>query len=280
MPYALNENYFTQFLTALKEKFLEAIKVGDIGEGIKEAISSKEVFSINLGNIHLPVTDTVISTWISMIIIAILAIWLGRTFHLIPKGKQILSEGYVGLIMNLCKNQNMNEKQSESVAPFIGSMAVFICISNCTSVLKVAPPSKDPVFPITLALFTVVYVIFTGIRLVGIKGFWGSLIYPKAALLPFKILDYIIKPISLSLRLFGNIFGAFILMEFIYIIIPFIVPGILGIWFDLIDGILQGAVFAYLSAVYIGEIIEGAAETAKTQEQNKKITKKVKPKIA
>ena len=50
MPYSLSENYFTQFLSALKEKFLENIKIGNIGDGIKEAITSKEMFSINIGN--------------------------------------------------------------------------------------------------------------------------------------------------------------------------------------------------------------------------------------
>lgn len=280
MPYALSENYFIQLLGALKEKFLDAIKVGNIGEEIKEAITSKEVFSIKLGEFNFSVADTVISTWIAMAFIAIMAFWMGRTFNLIPKGKQIISESYVGLIMNLCQSQNMNEKQAAIVAPYIGSIGIFIAISNCFSVFGIEPPSKDPVFPITLAIFTVFYVIFTGIRLVGIKGFWGSLVYPKAVLLPFRVLDYFIKPISLSLRLFGNIFGAFILMKFVYIVIPFIVPGVLGIWFDFIDGLLQGAVFAYLSAVYVGEIIEGATETAKTRAENKKLSGEKAPKIA
>ncbi len=258
MVSVLSENYFGELLRALKDRFIEELKVGDIGEGIKEAISSHESFGFDLGVSHFAITHTVVSTWLAMALIAFLAIWLGRRFEEVPRGKQIVSEGFVDLIMNLCRGQHMNEEQASKVAPFIGSMAVFICISNCFSVFKISPPSKDPVFPITLALFTIVYVIFTGIRLVGLKGFWKSLTYPKAALLPFRILDYFIKPISLSLRLFGNIFGAFILMEFIYIIVPFIVPGVLGIWFDLADGLLQGAVFAYLCAVYIGEIVEGA----------------------
>ena len=53
-------------------------------------------------------------------------------------------------------------------------------------------------------------------------------------------------------------FGAFILMEFIYIVIPVAVPGILGLWFDIIDGLLQAVIFTYLATTYIGEIIEGA----------------------
>lgn len=262
MLLSLAENYIVELLRALNERFVEEIKVGDIGEGIKEAISSHEFAGIDISGINFSITHTVISMWLAMILIAALAFWMSRRFEEIPRGRQIISEGFVDLMMNLCKGQHMTEDQAYKVAPFVGSMGVFICISNCFSVFKISPPSKDPVFPITLALFTIVYVIFTGIRLVGIKGFWKSLTYPKAALLPFRVLDYFIKPISLSLRLFGNIFGAFILMEFIYIIVPFIVPGVLGIWFDLADGILQGAVFAYLSVVYIGEIIEGAHSKA------------------
>ena len=76
------------------------------------------------------------------------------------------------------------------------------------------------------------------------------------AMLPFKILDFLIKPVSLSLRLFGNVFGAFVFMEFLYIIVPVVLPGIFGIWFDIADGLLQAVVFSYLTMSYIGEIVE------------------------
>ncbi|MHB8963087.1 MAG: F0F1 ATP synthase subunit A [Saccharofermentanales bacterium] len=271
MLFTMSENYFTELLRAIKDKFIEEIQVGDIGLGINEAISSHIVFRIRIGGLSLPITDAVVSTWIAIVVIAALAYWLGKGYQDVPKGKQVVTEGYVGLFMNLCRGQHMTEAQAEHVAPFIGTMAALICISNCFSVFKLAPPAKDPVFPITLAIFTVGYVIFTGIQLVGLKGFWKSLIYPKAALIPFKILDYMIKPISLSLRLFGNIFGAYILMEFIYIIFPVILPGVLGLWFDIADGLLQGAVFSYLSIIYIGEIIEGAHHDTDEPVQKKRI---------
>ena len=137
---------------------------------------------------------------------------------------------------------------------------VFVSLTNLSSMFKIPPPAKNPAFPIALAIFTIFYVVVTSIRFVGLKGFWASLTYPKAMLLPFKILDYFIKPMSLSLRLFGNVFGAFILMEFIYLIVPVIVPGVIGLWFDLADGLLQGVIFTYLSVTYIGEVLEGAEE--------------------
>ena len=267
MYYLMSENYFIQLLNAIKDCFIEEIKIGDIGTGIREAIITKEIFRFSIGGTSISISETIVSTWIVMAVIAVLAFWLGRNFKDIPTKKQTIAEGLSGLLLNLCKGQGMSTEQAQVVAPFAGSLAIFIALSNTLSVFKLPPPAKDFVFPIALALFTVGYVIFTGIRFVGIKGFWGSLIYPKPALIPFKILDYIIKPISLSLRLFGNIFGAFILMEFIYIIFPMILPGVVGLWFDLADGILQGAVFCYLTIIYIGEIVEGAEHTAEQKKQ-------------
>ncbi len=267
---AMSANYFLELLRAIRDRFVADIRVGDIGAGITDAISSHVMFRIPVGGISLPFTDAVVSTWIAMAVITGLAYWLGRGYHDVPEGKQVVTEGYVGIFMTLCRSQHMDEDQSEHVAPFIGTIATLICVSNCFSVFKLAPPAKDFIFPVTLALFTIGYVIVTGIRLVGLKGFWKSLTYPKAALLPFKILDYMIKPVSLSLRLFGNIFGAYILMEFIYIVFPIILPGLLGLWFDLADGILQGAVFCYLSAVYIGEIIEGSRQVDEEADRPKK----------
>jgi len=265
----MSENYFTQLFQAIKDCFIEEIKIGDIGTGIREAITTKEIFRISISGVSVSFSETIVGTWIVMAVITVLAIWLGRNFQEVPTKKQTIAEGLTGLLLNLCKGQNMSPEQAVIVAPFVGSTAIFIALSNTISVFKLPPPAKDFVFPIALALFTVGYVIFTGIRFVGIKGFWGSLIYPKPALIPFKILDYIIKPISLSLRLFGNIFGAFILMEFVYIIFPAILPGVVGLWFDLADGVLQGAVFCYLSIIYIGEIIEGAEHTAEQKRNNK-----------
>ena len=268
MYYSLSENYFMKFLEALKEEFLEAVKIGDIGEQVREGIGFNEIFRINIFGFALPFNQTTIGSWIAICIITVLAIWLGRDFKEIPGRRQVAAESFVGIFVKLCNDNGIKDEHAERVAPFVGSLATFICITNLTSLFKLPPPAKDPAFAITLAVFTIIYVIFTGIRLVGLKGFWGSLTYPNKALMPFKILDYFIKPISLSLRLFGNVFGAFILMEFIFILVPAIVPGILGIWFDLADGVLQAVVFSYLSIIYIGEIVEGAEHSGNNTKVN------------
>ena len=196
-----------------------------------------------------------------MVFIFVVAWLAGRRREKIPSHVgQPLSESLVNLLLYLCQISGMTYDQAERVVPFVGTIGLFITFTNLSSLFKIPPPAKNPAFPIALALLTIIYVIATSIRLVGLRGFWASLVFPKAMLLPFRILDFIIKPMSLALRLFGNVFGAYILMEFIYIIIPVLIPGVVGLWFDLADGILQGAIFTYLTIMYIGEIVEGAHE--------------------
>lgn len=267
-----SSNWFIQFLISFRDQFIESLKIGNIGEDISKAILQQQQY-LYVGKVHVLLTDAVIVTWVAVAIFCALWIWIAAKRERVPSGRQLVSESVVDLFLTLCKSNGMNQKQAESVAPFLGSICFFLIACNLASVFKIAPPAKNIAFPIALALFTVGYVIFTGIRFVGIKGFWASLIDPMPAMLPFKLLDYLIKPMSLSLRLFGNVFGAFILMEFIYIVIPVAVPGILGLWFDIIDGLLQAVIFTYLATTYIGEIIEGAelAEEKKHERDKKKL---------
>ena len=251
--------YLGEFFKAFGEKFIEAVSPGNIGAEIIHAIIPTTVFRVRLGAMTIRITDATLVTWGVLVVILFLARMLGRKPARIPtSNRQIVAESLIGMLMKLCQSSGMSYEQAEKVVPFVGSIAVFITLTNLASMLKIPPPAKNPAFPIALALFTILYVIFISIQMVGFKGFWQSLTYPKALLLPFKILDYFIKPISLSLRLFGNVFGAFVLMEFIYVVAPAILPGLVGIWFDLADGILQGVIFTYLTVIYIGEVLEGA----------------------
>ncbi len=261
-------SFWPRFWSAFKEDMLEEIRIGDIGFEIEHAIAPRILFRWPLGPFEFMISDAVVVSWIMLAVIFVLAWLMGRKRDMIPQtGRQLISENLVDILLKLCQNAGMSYEQAETVVPFVGTIGIFITLTNLSSLFKIPPPAKNPAFPIILALLTVVYVIAISIHFVGLRGFWSSLIYPKALLLPFKLLDFVIKPISLSLRLFGNVFGAFILMEFIYIIIPVLIPGVIGLWFDLADGILQGVIFTYLSVTYIGEIVEGAHEAAHARQE-------------
>lgn len=248
------DSWFVRFWNSFLEHLIEEAKIGDIGEEISHGILPK-YFNIGEGFERL-LTDAVIVAFIAVAIAVIVLGYMAAKPQLKPSKKQTVVEMLVGLIISTAMSFGMNKKEAEHVAPMIGTIGIMIAGCNVISYVKVAPPAKNVAFPIAMALVAIVYVIYISIRFVGVDGFWASLTSPMKGLLPFKILDMIIKPCSLALRLFGNVFGAFVFMEFISILVPIIVPGVLGLWFDLADGLLQAVVFAYLTMSYIGEIVE------------------------
>ncbi len=262
-------NFWSDFWIALRQQIKAGWQHGDIGDEIEKAIAPRILFSFKLAGNSFLFSDAVLVSWLVLPFLLLLAWWLGRKRDLLPVSpRQLVSESLVSILLDLCQNSGMSLVQAEKVVPFAGSIGIFIAATNLAALFGLAPPAKNPAFPLALALLTIVYVIYMSISFVGLKGFGAALIYPRALLLPFKILDFLIKPISLSLRLFGNVFGAYILMEFVSLIIPVLVPGLLGLWFDLADGILQAVIFTYLTASYIGEIVENAhAAQAEKQTQ-------------
>ena len=90
----------------------------------------------------------------------------------------------------------------------------------------------------------------------GVKGFLKSFAEPIPLMLPMNILEIFIRPLSLCMRLFGNILGAFVIMELIKIVAPLLVPVPLSLYFDLFDGFIQAYVFVFLTSLFIKETIE------------------------
>ena len=261
--------WLSEFWQAFCTKFVQAFKPGDIGEEISEGILQVQHY-FDVGEYKLIITDAVIVTWIAVLAaIIVFSLMVGKqTIH--PNAKQTLLWMIVELIINAAMGFGMTKKEAEEVAPMIMTFGIVITGCNCISFLKFAPPAKNIAFPVGCAVLAILYVIIISIKFIGLKGFWVSLTTPLKAMLPFKLLDFVIKPTSLALRLFGNIFGSFVFMEFLSICIPIIVPGIVGLWFDLADGLLQAVVFSYLTMSYIGEIVEVGHEFKEHPEEFKK----------
>ena len=74
--------------------------------------------------------------------------------------------------------------------------------------------------------------------------------------LPINILEIFIKPLSLCMRLFGNVLGSFVIMELLKIICPVFLPAVFSLYFDIFDGLIQAYVFVFLTALFIKEAVE------------------------
>lgn len=229
---------------------------------IAEKLSSHTIFSINAFGFEIPITDTIIVMWIVMAMVILFGVILTRRMELVPKGKQNLAEMIVEFINNFAKT-NIGH-HGKAFAPYLGTVLLFLVFSNTISIFnmipgegfKLTPPTRNINVTACMAIMSILIVLFAGIRYKGFFGWLKSLAEPLPLIFPFKVLDYFIRPLSLCLRLFGNILGAFIIMELIYLVFPPIIPAFLSVYFDLFDGILQAYIFVFLTSLYIAEAIE------------------------
>ncbi len=280
VSFLLAGTWFSEFWAAFVEQLTERLfGHKDIGEEISKAIMQVQM-SFAAGDNTLIITDAIIVTWIAVVIMLIIvAVLLGKPSkdHKLTKGQTILVS-LTELVISTAMSFGMNRKQAEEVAPMVMTFGLVLVACNSISYFHLPPPAKNIAFPVGCAIVAIIYVIVMTFKFIGIKGFWISLTQPVAIMLPFRLLDYVIKPLSLALRLFGNVFAAFVFMEFLSISLPVIVPGIVGLWFDIIDGVIQAVVFAYLTMSYIGENLETYNEYIEHPEEHQKKKKSKKSK--
>jgi F-type H+-transporting ATPase subunit a len=235
----------------------------DLGDKLVEAMDPHIVFTIRLFGLKIPVTDAVVVMWIIMAVMILLAVVFARKFTSVPGKKQNAVEMIVEMINNIVKDA-IGEHHWKAFAPYLGTVMLFLIFANTVSIFnvipgegfKLRPPTRNINVTACLAVMSIIMVIYAGIRYKRVSGWLKSFVEPIPLMLPFKILDYGIKPLSLALRLFGNILGAFIVMELIYVAMPPVVPAALSLYFDLFDGILQAYVFMFLTSLYIAEVLE------------------------
>ena len=84
-----------------------------------------------------------------------------------------------------------------------------------------------------------------------------SLAAPTPVMTPMNILEIAIRPTSLCMRLFGNVLGAFVIMELIKLVVPVFVPAVFSLYFDLFDGLIQTYVFVFLTSLFMKETMGG-----------------------
>ena len=171
-----------------------------------------------------------------------------------PGKKQIMLETAISGIHNFFANI-LGENGKEFI-PYLISVAIYIGIANLIGLLGFKPPTKDLTITAALSIMSIVLIEFAGIYKKGIKRWFKGFAEPIAILLPINILEIFIRPLSLCMRLFGNVLGAFVVMELIKLIIPVLLPIPFSVYFDLFDGLIQAYVFVFLTSLFVKEAIE------------------------
>ena len=239
-----------------------------------EVTGARVLFNIPIFG-GIPITETIVNTWIVMALIVGLCIFLthGMQVHARTK-RQVVAEYLVGMVRNMVKN-NMGERFMHYV-PFVGALFSLAMLSSLISMVGMFSPTGDLSTCVGWALLVFVVITYYKIRTQHIGGYLKGFTQPVFIMTPLNMISEVATPISMAFRLFGNIASGSVVTLLLYgglaalssgilglipgavgevlSMIPIFqlgIPAILSIYFDLFTSVLQAFIFCMLTMMYI-----------------------------
>ncbi len=230
-------------------KFLDALV-----NSLKADLNVDTVFTIPIFG-GIPVYESVVVTWIIIAAVLLVCLIITRNLSVEHPGKgQLALESFVEWLYRFF-GETIGENGKRYV-PYLVAVLIYIAISNLIGIIGFKPPTKDMNVTIALSLMSIILIEASGVIAKGAKGFLHSFAEPMAIITPINILEVFIRPLSLCMRLFGNVLGSFVIMELLKLVVPVVLPALASLYFDIFDGLIQAYVFVFLTSLFIKESVD------------------------
>ena len=227
-----------------------------IGKEVFEVEPVIPIYSIPIGNYSIDITTSVICQWAAILVLGICSFLLTRNLKRKPDKKQAALEKIYISVKSLVTN-TMGDEYAGYV-PYIGSLVVYLLVLNFMGLVGLKPPTQDISVAMGLSISTFIAIHYTALKRNGLGGYLKGYAHPFAIMLPINIMERVMLPVSLTLRLFGNMLAATVLVELVYetlaevgAVFQFGAPIIVHGYFDLFDGTIQMLVFTMLTMIQI-----------------------------
>lgn len=221
----------------------------------------KILASFNIGPIKVDITPNMIVQWSIIFVLFLIAFFATRNLKIKPNKRQVVVESVYNTIKNFVYD-NVGSEYAKLV-PFLGSIAIFLLVMNLIGLIGVEPPTQSLGVTIGMAIVTFVVVQGYAIKHHGVKSYMKGYLSPIAPMLPLNILERIILPVSLSLRLFGNVMAGTFIIGLVYESLEKVtwlaqigLPIVLHGYFDIFDGVIQMVIFVMLTMINIKIVSE------------------------
>ena len=225
---------------------MRVVSLDAFKESLVEELGNKVAFTVPvLGGV--PVAESVVVTWIVMAALIALALALTRRLSVDRPGKVQCALEWTVEFLNGFVKTNIGAHW-RPFAPWLGTVALYIGLSNLIGIFGLVPPTKDISVTAALALMSMFLIYGAQFRYNGLAGGLKKF--------PINLMEVAIRPLALCMRLFGNILGAFIIMEMLKLLVPVVLPAVFSLYFDLFDGLIQTVVFVFLTTLFTGEGIK------------------------
>lgn len=207
------------------------------------------------------ITSTIITTWIIILVLTVLSILATRKLKDVPGPLQNVAEMAVEGLQNYFAGV-LGAKTARKYFPIFATFFIFIIVCNYLGLLPGAGHFNGFAVPtaclsVTAALGLVAF--FTthtiGIREVGAKRYFKAFILPYIIMLPLNLIEQAVRPVSLALRLYGNLYSEEMVVEQLYNIFPILLPLLMNV-LSLLFCFIQAMVFTMLLSIYVAEGME------------------------
>jgi len=202
----------------------------------------------------LAITDTVVTTWVIMAVVWLVAWLLTRRLRDEPDPLQTALEGVVGAITDAI--DEVAPQQGRQILPFIGALWVFLTIANLSGLIPGAhAPTRDLSATAALAFLVFLSTHWYGIRLQGWRKYLRHYLSPSPVLLPFHLISEVTRTVALAVRLFGNIMSLEMAALLILLVAGFLAP-VPILMLHIIEALVQAYIFGMLALIYVAGAIQ------------------------
>lgn len=243
------------------------------GEEISVTPAKVSVFGIEL-------SETIIVSWVVMLIIILFAviirIFVLKKFEAVPKGIQNILEMIVEMFLKFSKS--VLGKHGAAFAAYIFTVAVMIFCTSLVELFGIRAPATDINFTVALSGLSFLLINGFGLYYTGILGRMKWFFKPKAFMFPINVVTHAVIPISLSFRLFGNMFAGLVVMDLLYGVtyLSFGLPALVSIYFNLFHVGIQTYIFLVLTLSFMEETIAYGEKQKKVKTKNNNKELKIK----
>ena len=207
------------------------------------------------------ITSTLTTIWAIILILTILSILATRKLKDVPGPLQNVAEMAVESLQNYFAGI-MGAKTAKKYFPIFATFFIFIVVCNYSGLLPGAGHLKGFAVPtaclsVTAALGIIAFLTThtIGIRERGLGHYLKTFIMPFFLLLPLNLIEQFVRPFSLALRLYGNLYGEEMVLEQLYNLFPILLPLLMNV-LSLIFCLIQAMVFTMLLGIYVSEAAE------------------------
>lgn len=200
--------------------------------------------------------ETILMTWLAMIIVITISCLAVRSLKLVPYGWQ----NFIEMVVEWLQDQMdaMMGRRGKLFAPFIVSLFLFLLVSNLLGLIPfLVSPTNDLNTTLGLALLVIFLVHFFGLYFKG-GHYIAHFFQPVAPFVVINLIEEIAKPITLAFRLFGNILAGEILIIVLLHLMPvwMPVPGVVWLAFSIFISCVHAVIFTMLSMAYLGNAVK------------------------